>query len=45
LILIRSGDIIENGTPEELKSRTEVGTLEAAYIASAKRNTTAGGAV
>jgi len=44
LILIRSGDIIENGTPEELKRRTEVGTLEAAYIASAKRNTMDGGA-
>ena len=37
LILIRSGSIIENGTPQELKAKTEQGTLEAAYIASAKR--------
>ena len=43
LILIRSGAIIENGTPEELKAKTELGTLEAAYIASAKRRATAGG--
>jgi len=38
LILIRAGSIIENGTPQELKEKTALGTLEAAYIASAKRN-------
>ena len=37
LILIRSGSIIENGTPDELKQKTAIGTLEAAYIASAKQ--------
>ena len=43
LILIRSGAVIENGTPEELKKKTDIGTLEAAYIASAKQQATAGG--
>ena len=42
LILIRSGSIIENGTPEELKQRTALGTLEAAYIASAKQSAAGG---
>jgi ABC-2 type transport system ATP-binding protein len=37
LILIRSGSIIENGTPGELKAKTAAGTLEATYIESAKR--------
>lgn len=39
LILLRSGSIIENGTPAQLKAKTEQGTLEAAYIASATRGT------
>ena len=43
LILIRAGSILENGTPEELKMKTPIGTLEAAYIASAKQSATAGG--
>ncbi len=43
LILIRAGSILENGTPEELKQKTPTGTLEAAYIASAKLSATAGG--
>ncbi|MEZ4628443.1 MAG: hypothetical protein R2912_10310 [Eubacteriales bacterium] len=43
LILIRSGAIIEDGTPNELKARTEIGTLEATYIASAKRRSEEGG--
>lgn len=38
LILIRSGSILENGTPNELKAKTPEGTLAAAYIASAKRS-------
>ncbi|MEN6637044.1 MAG: ABC transporter ATP-binding protein [Clostridiaceae bacterium] len=42
LILIRSGSIIENGTPDELKQKTALGTLEAAYIASAKRSAAGG---
>ena len=42
LILIRSGSIIENGTPEELKQKTALGTLEAAYIASAKQSAAGG---
>ncbi len=37
LILIRSGLIIENGSPEELKAKTPLKTLEATFIASAKR--------
>lgn len=37
LILIRSGSIIENGTPDDLKAKTAAGTLEATYIESAKR--------
>lgn len=37
LILIRSGSIIENGTPDELKAKTAARTLEATYIESAKR--------
>ncbi len=45
LILIRSGIILENGTPQELKTRTKQGTLEAAYIASANRTETTGGEV
>ena len=43
LILIRSGSIIEDGTPGELRARTELGTLEAAYIASARRRGAEGG--
>lgn len=43
LILIRGGSIMENGTPSELKAKTKAGTLEAAYIASATRQTTKGG--
>ena len=43
LILLRSGSIIEDGTPNELKAKTEIGTLEAAYIASAKRRGEEGG--
>ena len=42
LILIRSGSIIENGTPDELKQKTALGTLEAAYIASAKQSAAGG---
>lgn len=42
LILIRSGSIIENGTPVQLKQKTALGTLEAAYIASAKRSAAGG---
>ena len=42
LILIRSGSIIENGTPDELKQKTAIGTLEAAYIASAKQSAAGG---
>ena len=45
LVLIRAGSILENGTPEELKQKTPIGTLEAAYIASAKQSATAGGNV
>lgn len=44
LILLRSGSIIENGTPEELKQKTKIGTLEAAYIASAKQSAAGGNA-
>ncbi|PKM40715.1 MAG: hypothetical protein CVV04_05870 [Firmicutes bacterium HGW-Firmicutes-9] len=43
LILLRSGSIIEDGTPNELKAKTEIGTLEAAYITSAKRRGEEGG--
>jgi ABC-2 type transport system ATP-binding protein len=43
LILIRGGCIIENGTPSALKAKTETGTLEAAYIASATQQATEGG--
>ena len=45
LILIRAGSILENGTPNELKRKTPIGTLEAAYIASAKQSASAGGNV
>ena len=38
LILLRDGRIIENGSPEELKAKTEKGTLEAAFIESARRS-------
>lgn len=38
LILIRGGSIIENGSPEALKAKTEKGTLEAAFIESARRS-------
>jgi len=38
LILLRGGAIIENGSPEELKAKTEQGTLEAAFIESARRS-------
>ena len=42
LILLRSGEIIENGTPEELKAKTAQGTLEATFIASARMGKGAG---
>jgi len=45
LILIRSGSIIENGTPGELKAKTAKGTLEATFIESAKRKNREEGAV
>lgn len=44
LILIRSGAIIENGTPDALKAKTAQGTLEATYIASARRGGNGGDA-
>lgn len=44
LILIRGGAILENGTPQELKGKTAQGTLEAAYIASARQSAQQGGA-
>jgi len=37
LILLRNGNIIEDGAPEELKAKTEEGTLEAIFIQSARR--------
>ena len=43
LILLRGGSIIENGTPDELKAKTETGTLEAAYLASARQQAPKGG--
>ena len=44
LILIRGGEIIENGSPQELKAKTAQGTLEAAFIESARRSGKKGGA-
>ena len=44
LVLIRGGSIIENGSPRELKSRTNQGTLEATFIESARRSAKEGGA-
>jgi ABC-2 type transport system ATP-binding protein len=44
LILMRSGSIIENGSPEELKKKTAVGTLEATFIESARQSLRKGGA-
>lgn len=44
LILLRSGEIIENGTPDELKAKTAKGTLEATFIASAQQNEKGGDA-
>ena len=44
LILIRGGEIIENGSPQELKSKTAQGTLEATFIESARRSAEEGGA-
>lgn len=37
LILLRNGNIIEDGAPEELKQKTGEGTLEAIFIRSARR--------
>ncbi len=37
LILLRSGAIIEDGTPGELKAKTQAGTLEAVFLESARR--------
>jgi len=37
LILLRNGNIIEDGAPEELKQKTGEGTLEAIFIQSARR--------
>ncbi len=37
LIMLRDGSIIEDGTPEELKAMTKEGTIEAAFLQSAKR--------
>lgn len=42
LLLIRGGKIIEDGTPGALKARTPEGTLEATFIAAAKRQPTGG---
>ena len=36
LIFIRGGQIIENGSPEKIKAKSGVGTLEAAFIESAR---------
>ena len=44
LILLRDGKIIQNGTPDSLKAITTQGTLEAAFIESAKHCDTKGGA-
>ena len=44
LILLRDGKIIQDGTPNELKAITTRGTLEAAFIESAKHSETKGGA-
>ena len=44
LILLRDGKIIQDGTPNELKAITTQGTLEAAFIESAKHSETKGGA-
>ncbi len=44
LILLRGGSIIENGSPEELKAKTTQGTLEAAFIESARRSNKGGDA-
>ena len=38
LILLRSGAIIEDGTPDELKAKTKQGTLEAVFLESAERD-------
>ncbi len=38
LILIRGGSIIENGSPDALRAKTDKGTLEAAFIESARRS-------
>ena len=37
LILLRNGNIIEDGAPEQLKAKTPQGTLEAVFIDSARR--------
>ena len=44
LILLRDGKIIQDGTPDMLKAITTLGTLEAAFIESAKHCETKGGA-
>lgn len=38
LILLRSGSIIENGMPAELKAKTTLGTLESVFIESTGRS-------
>ena len=42
LILLRDGTILEDGTPEQLKQKTPLGTLEAVFLASAKRQNEGG---
>lgn len=43
LVLIRGGNIIEDGRPDELKSKTPAGTLEAIFIEAAKGQLEGGG--
>ena len=44
LVFIRDGQIIENGSSDELKAKSAAGTLEAAFIESARRSGKEGGA-
>jgi len=42
LILLRDGTILEDGSPEQLKEKTPLGTLEAVFLASARRQNAGG---